>query len=111
MLAVLACVAIVQLVRSDSIHRLWNKNQGQVSRSLIYPGSRIVVDLAQEGGGVLQLTTEEPLDKVRDWYLANFKPDKVLTATMNSSIMRKDNVIITLVADSGTTTVVIKQTR
>jgi hypothetical protein len=111
MLGVLACVGIVQLVRNVSFSRLWDKSGGQVSRALIYPGSRIVVDIGQEGGGsVLQLTTQDPLEKVRDWYLTNFKPDKVLTATMNSAILRKDKVIITIIAEGGSTTVVIKQT-
>jgi len=106
--AVLACVSIVGVVRSvlkpqpvsQSIH---------VNRSLMYPDSKIVLDVGDSGGAVLQLSTSDPLQRVQAWYVAQLKPDKILQATMNMAIMRKENVTATLVSENNTTTIVIKQ--
>jgi len=109
--AVLACVTIVGVVRS-----VMNKKQSaapaiHVTRTLMYPASRVVLDLGDSGGAVLQLATTDPLDKVETWYGAQLKPDKILRATMNTSILRKDNVTVTLVMENNTTSIVIKQNR
>jgi hypothetical protein len=80
-----------------------------VSRTLMYPDARVVLDLGDSGGAVLQLATSDSLDKVQTWYAAQLKPDKILRATMYTSILRKDNVTVTLVLENNTTMIVIKQ--
>ena len=108
--AVLAGSAIVGVVRSVLKNHTVTRTAGPVSRALIYPGSRIVLDLSQDSGsGVLQLMTSDPLDQVKAWYVTNLKPDKILQATMSTAILRKDNVTATLVSENNSTTIVIKQ--
>ena len=98
--------AVVRSLKSRS----GTQGSGQVSRALIYPGSRIILDLANEGGGsVLQLQTSDPLDKVQAWYMSNLQPTKILQVTLGTLILRKDNVTATVVADNNTTNIVIKQ--
>lgn len=111
-LAVIGFASIVGVVRSVLQNRSEGQNSAQVSRALIYPGSRIVLDLGQDSGGsVLQLATSDPLDKVQTWYISNLKPDKILQATMGAVILRKDRVTATLVTENNNTTIVIKQAR
>jgi hypothetical protein len=83
----------------------------QINRSLIYPGSRTIVDMSDSGGAVLQLETPDALEKVRAWYEANLKPTKTLTVTSTSVIQKKENVTVTLVTDDKLTSIVIKQVR
>jgi len=109
-LAILVCASVVGVVRSVLKNRTETGSAGQVSRSLIYPGSKIVLDISHEGGGsVLQLSTPDPLNKVQPWYVDNLKPDKILQATMSTAILKKDNVTATLVAENNNTIIVIKQ--
>ena len=67
--------------------------------------------MGDSGGGVLQMTTRDPLSKVQSWYVEQMKPDKVLQVTYNSTIMRKDKVMTTLIAENDITSIVIKQAR
>jgi hypothetical protein len=98
--------AVVRSLKSRSE----TQSSGQVSRALIYPGSRIILDLANESGGsVLQLQTSDPLDKVQTWYMSNLQPTKILRVTSGTVILRKDNVTATLVTENNTTAIVIKQ--
>lgn len=107
--AVLACVSIVGVVRSVLKPQPVTQSI-RVSRSLMYPDSKVVLDLGDSGGGVLQLSTADPLQKVQTWYLEQLKPDKILQATISTVIMRKDNISATLVSENNATTIVIKQT-
>ena len=109
-LIIVALLGLGSVVRSVLKSRRESQGSSQVSRTLIYPGSRIVLDLSNESGGsVLQLGTSDPLDKVHSWYVSNLKPTKILQVTSGTVILRKDNVTATLVADNNTTNIVIKQ--
>jgi len=81
----------------------------QVSRSLVYPGSRTVMDMGDSGGAVLQLETSDALDKVQAWYESNFKPMKTLRVNSNSIILKRDKITVTLGHEDNTTSIVIKQ--
>ncbi|MGZ8845923.1 MAG: hypothetical protein ACXW3C_05615, partial [Pyrinomonadaceae bacterium] len=83
----------------------------QISRSLIYPGSRTVVDMGDSGGAVLQLESSDSLDKVRGWYEVNLKPTKILRVTSTSVILKNESATVTLVSEDKTTSIVIKQVR
>jgi len=83
----------------------------QINKSLIYPGSRTIVDMSDSGGAVLQLETSDALENVRAWYEANLKPTKTLRVTSTSVIQKKENVTVTLVSEDKLTSIVIKQVR
>lgn len=107
LLLVLISVGVIWSLRRGS--RTASANQ--VSRSLIYPGSRTVVDIGDRGGAVLQLESSDPLDKVRDWYEVNLKPTKTLRVTSTSVIQKNGNVTVTLVSEDKVTSIVIKENR
>jgi hypothetical protein len=106
--AVLACVSIVGVVRSVLKPQPVTQSV-RVNRSLMYPNSKVILDMGDSGGGVLQMSTSDPLQTVQAWYVQQMKPDKILQATLNSAIMRKDNVSATLLSENNTTTIIIKQ--
>lgn len=108
-LVVLALLGLGSIVRSVIKNRPQSRAGTPVSRALLYPGARVVLDLSESGGSVVQLTTSDPLEKVQAWYAATLKPTKILQVTSGTVILRKDNVAATLVAQNNTTNIVIKQ--
>jgi hypothetical protein len=108
-LLVLALLGLGSIVRS--VIKSWPQSRAgsPVSRTLLYPGARVILDLSESGGSVLQLTTSDPLEKVQAWYAATLRPTKILQVTSGTVILRKDNVAATLVAQNNTTNIVIKQ--
>jgi ribosomal protein L40E len=106
-LLVVICVGVIWSLRWGGR----SASNTQINRSLIYPGSRTVVDVGDSGGAVLQLETPDALDKVRGWYEVNLKPTKTLRVTSTSVILKNDNVTATLVSENNTTSIVIKQVR
>ena len=88
-----------------------NAGAVQISRSLIYPGSRTVVDMGDSGGAVLQLETSDPLDKVQQWYESSLKPTKTIRVNATSVILKNNKVTVTLGSEEKTTSIVIKQAR
>jgi len=110
-LLIVGCVSIISVVRSISNRRAKAALVSQISRGLIYPGSKVILDLGQQNGGsIMQLETSDPLNKVQTWYISQLQPQKILQATIHSTILRKDNVTATLVGENNSTTIVIKQT-
>ena len=81
----------------------------QISRSLIYPGSRTIVDMGDSGGAVLQLETSDALDKVQAWYESNLKPMKTLRVNSTTIILKRGKVTVTLGSEDKTTSIVIKE--
>jgi hypothetical protein len=109
---------LVLLLVAVSVGVIWSLRAGsrtadaiQINKSLIYPGSRTIVDMSDSGGAVLQLETPDALENVRAWYEANLKPTKTLRVTSTSVIQKKENVTVTLVSDDKLTSIVIKQVR
>jgi hypothetical protein len=107
---------LVLLLGAVSVGVIWSLRAGsqtadaiQINKSLIYPGSRTIVDMSDSGGAVLQLETPDALDKVGAWYEANLKPTKTLRVTSTSVIQKKENVTVTLVSEDKLTSIVIKQ--
>jgi hypothetical protein len=110
LVTILSVVGIIALRRSAIFSGTTDTLAAPVSRDLIYPGSRVVLDLTEDkGAAVLQLETSDPLNKVQAWYMAQLKPDKVLQATIKSAILRRQNVTVTIITESNNTTIVIKQ--
>ena len=107
---------VLSLLIVVSVGVLWSLRAGsrsagnvQISKSLIYPGARTVVDIGDSGGAVLQLETNDPLDKVQGWYESNLKPTKTLRVNTTSIILKREKVTVTLVSEDNLTSIVIKQ--
>jgi len=107
---------VLSLLIVVSVGVVWSLRAGsrsagnvQISRSLIYPGSRTVVDIGDNGGAVLQLETTDTLDKVQAWYESNLKPMKTLRVNSTSFILKREKVTVTLVSEDNLTSIVIKQ--
>jgi hypothetical protein len=113
----LVTIAIVlSLLTVVSVVVVWSLRAGsrsagnvEISRSLIYPGARTVVDMGDRGGAVLQLETTDALDKVQAWYESNLNPTKTLRVNSTSTILKRDKVTVTLVSEDNLTSIVIKQ--
>ena len=95
-------VGVIKRVRQAKTHT-------QVSQQLNYPGAHIILNLRDEGGGVLQMETTDRIDKVSEWYVSTFKPSKVMRVPPATAILRDDTVTITLVGSDQGTSIVIKQ--
>ncbi len=109
-LLVATLLGLGSLVRSLIKSRKLPATISTISRTLVYPGGRVILDLSNDGvGSVLQMSTRDPLDKVQSWYVVNLQPTKILQVTSGTVILRKDNVTATLVAEHDTTNIVIKQ--
>ena len=109
---------LVLLLAVVSVGIIWSLRAGnrtadaiQINRSLIYPGSRTIVDMSESGGAVLQMETADALDQVSAWYEANLKPTKTLRVRSTSVIQKKEKVTVTLVSEDKLTSIVIKQVR
>lgn len=105
LLLAIVCVGVIWSLSTGSR----SPSNIQISRSLIYPGSRTVVDVGDSGGAVLQLESSDSLDKVQAWYESNLKPMKTLRVNSNSIILKRDKVTVTLGYEDKTTSIVIKQ--
>jgi hypothetical protein len=104
-LLIVVSVGVVWSLRAGSR----SASSVQINRSLIYPGSRTVVDMGDSGGAVLQLETTDALDKVQAWYESNLKPTKILRVNSTSIILKREKVTVTLVSEDSLTSIVIKQ--
>jgi len=109
---------LVLLLVGVSVGVIWSLRAGrrtadaiQINKSLVYPGSRTIVDMSDSGGAVLQMETPDALDKVRAWYEANLKPTKTLRVTSTSVIQKNGNVTVTLISEDKLTSIVIKEVR
>ena len=79
-------------------------------KALVYPGARTMLDVTSGSGtGVLQLQTNDDIDKVADWYLEHLKPTKTVRVGP-MVVLKNGSVTATIVSDSGSTNIMIKQT-
>ena len=103
--------SVVGVIRSAIISRIQRRAtvSQPVNKSLVYPGAQIVLNLdSGGGGGVLQLKTADPIDKVADWYEATLKPSKIMRVGP-TVIMKTDTATATIISDGDNTSIVIKQ--
>ena len=76
--------------------------------SIIYPGSRKTMDIGAGGGRAVSLETTDSFDRVREWYQAKLKPEKVVQLTENSVVMKGNNATATIIGDENKTNVLLK---
>ncbi len=105
--------SVVGVMKSVLRSRAQRQNQSRtntvVRKPLVYPGAKTVLDVtSQDGTGVLQLQSADPIDKVADWYEAHLKPTKTVRVGP-TVIMKNDNVSATIVSDGSNTNILIKQ--
>jgi hypothetical protein len=115
-LIAIGLVAVVLVMVAVGV--MWSRRAGDpkpasllINRSLMYPGSRTVMDMGDTGGAVLQLETPDELDKVVAWYDASLKPTKTMRIGTTSIIQRRDTVTVTLVSEDNHTSIVVKEGR
>jgi hypothetical protein len=79
--------------------------------TLIYPGSKTIVDFSSGDGRALQLQTDDSLEQVINWYETFMKPTKTMRLTSTSVVLKKDKVTTTLASEGGKTNILIKQVK
>ncbi|HZE73495.1 MAG TPA: hypothetical protein VE135_28620 [Pyrinomonadaceae bacterium] len=82
---------------------------GDNSKSLIYPNSQTTLDTASDSGRAIQLQTGDSGDQVVAWYTTNLKPTKTLQLTPTTTVLKNQSATVTIVAEDGKTTILIKQ--
>jgi hypothetical protein len=76
-------------------------------QAYIYPGSVKNMDLTDHGKGMIQLTTNDPVDKVRDWYRAKLKPVKTATVPFGAATVMEGKDVKAIITGSEDGTVVV----
>ena len=79
--------------------------------TLIYPGSKTIVDFSSGDGRAIQLQTDDSLEQVISWYETFMKPTKTMRLTSTSVVLKKDKMTTTLASEGGKTTILIKQVK
>ena len=60
-------------------------------------------------GSILQLHTQDALDKVVDWYNSKLKPDKVVRVPGVNAILKTDELNVIITAAGNGTNILLKQ--
>jgi hypothetical protein len=104
-LVLLLCgiIGSVAYLRNSSHSRTTN------DASLIYPGSKTIVDLSSGDGRAIQLQTDDSLEQVIAWYEKSIKPTKTMRLTSTSVVLKNENVTTTLATEGGKTNILIKR--
>lgn len=88
---------------------LRSRSPSAVSRSLIYPGSQIIVDMKSQEGGALHLRTRDPFDRVIEWYKAKLNPTKTMKLSETNIMLKTGNTTAVIATEEKETNIVIKQ--
>ena len=79
--------------------------------TLVYPGSKTIVDLSSGDGRALQLQTDDSLEQVIAWYEKSIRPTKTMRLTSTSVVLKNENVTTTVATEGGKTNILIKRLR
>jgi hypothetical protein len=60
-------------------------------------------------GDMVQLQTEDSVDKVADWYIEKFKPAKIVRQS-ESAVLRAEKMAIVITSTGEGTNIMLKQT-
>lgn len=83
-----------------------------ISASLIYPGAETIVSMARgPEGSVLQLRTNDPAERVIEWYVSQINPTKHINIPGGNAILHGDNITAVITGHGDGTQIVLKQTR
>ena len=103
-------VLMLGLVTTIAIVRNHVSSHLVTAESMIYPGAQKAMDIAGEGGRVLQLETSDSLEQVGEWYRETLKPDKVVQLSSTSLILKNEKAAVTIVREGNQTNILIKMT-
>jgi hypothetical protein len=104
-LIILAMAAISAVVLTS----FRDRNSASVRTSLIYPGAETVLDMTRDDESVLQLRSNDPLEKVVGWYVANLKPTKNANLSETSVLLKTDRITIGIASENNKTNILIKR--
>jgi hypothetical protein len=77
-----------------------------IDPNYLYPGARQTMIISKPGKNVLQLETEDSLDKVADWYIEKFKPTEIVRRT-DTAVLRGEKVAIILNSNGKGTSIML----
>jgi hypothetical protein len=81
----------------------------KIDQSYIYPGARTTMVISKAGeGDMLQLSSDDSLDKVADWYVEKFKPTKIVRQP-DSAVLKSEKMVVILTANGKGTNIMLKQ--
>jgi hypothetical protein len=107
----IALLILIGIIASVAYVRISRHSSATDDATLIYPGSKTIVDVASGDGRAIQLQTEDPLERVIAWYEANLQPTKTMRLTSTSVVLKNENVTTTLASENGKTNILIKRIR
>lgn len=76
---------------------------------LMYPGAETVMDMKSSRDNFLELRSNDPLDKVVDWYVAKLKPSETLRSGSTEAILRVGRTSVIISTRGKATDILIKQ--
>lgn len=88
----------------------WTTDSTGIDPAFIYPGARTTMVISKAGeGNVVQLQTEDPLNKVADWYADKLKPTEIFRQPKNVVLKAEDMSVIITPSGTGGSNIMIKQ--
>lgn len=76
---------------------------------LMYPGAETVMDMKSSRDNFLELRTNDPVNKVVDWYTAKLKSAEVLRSGGTEAILRTGRTSVIISTRGNATDILIKQ--
>ena len=107
----LVVLLICGIVASVAYVRIRSHSQTTDDATLIYPGSKTIVDVSSSDGRAIQLQTGDSLEQVIAWYEKSIKPTKTMRLTSTSVVLKNENVTTTLAGEGGKTNILIKRVK
>jgi hypothetical protein len=80
-----------------------------IDPAFIYPGARTTMVISKAGeGNVVQLQTEDSVDKVADWYTEKLKPAEIVRRPGNV-ILKAGELAVIITSNGGGSNIMLKQ--
>lgn len=80
------------------------------SSALVYPDAKVLLDITKSDGHVLQLRTNDSIDKVVRWYTDKIKPSETVKVPGgNMTILRGTDIRAVITSTGAGTDIIIKQ--
>jgi hypothetical protein len=76
---------------------------------LMYPGAETVMDMKNSRENFLELRTNDPLDKVVDWYTTKIKAAEIIRTRGTEAILRSGKTSVIISNRGGATDILLKQ--
>ncbi len=76
---------------------------------LIYPGAETLMDMKNSRENFLELRTNDPLDRVVDWYTAKIKVAEIIRTRGAEAILRSGKTSVIISNRGNVTNILIKQ--